>query len=77
MDADTRLAEITAKAPGLAEAYTEWLNRISPLYGDQQLADEVETLLQEVPWLLGEVRQLAAENAILERALGLNESEAA
>lgn len=69
MDADTRLAEIAKKAQLLAKAYTEWLNRISPLYSDQQLADEVETFLQEVPcWLLTEVDRLRKRLAELEGA---------
>lgn len=58
-----REQEIREQAPGLAAAFTDWLNRYSPLYHDQQMADTVEVLLRDVPALLAEIDRLRTNAA--------------
>lgn len=65
MGADTRLAEIQAKLTAYRESGVH-LNGFS--------CCTAHAVADEVPFLLGEIRQLAAELQILERALGLNEA---
>lgn len=65
MDADPRLTEIQAKLT----AYRE-----HPVHATGFACCTAHAVADEVPFLLGEIRQLAAELQILERALGLNEA---
>lgn len=65
MDADPRLTEIQAKLT----AY-----RNSGVHLNGFACCTAHAVADEVPFLLGEVRQLAAELQILEKALGLNEA---
>ncbi|MDX3232939.1 hypothetical protein [Streptomyces sp. ME19-01-6] len=71
--------EIREWALGLAAAYTAWLNKFSPLYEDQQMADTVEVLLKRVPALLAELdrarAQLVAAPAEWDCAHGTAEDE--
>lgn len=60
-----REAETREWAPGLAAAYTAWLDKFSPLHEDQQMADTVEVLLKRVPALLATLDAERAENARL------------
>lgn len=65
MDADTRLAEVQTKLAAYRESHAH-------LYAFACCT--AHAVADEVPFLLGEVRQLVAELQILERALGLNEA---